>query len=78
MNQAKISTYLLKRKANLLITLAFIAYTLNGFFHNPAIVTGDAMVWILWGMVVYSYKSYKIKTNGKKRLSFNIRNHTCL
>lgn len=57
-SQAKISLFLLKNKYNQLITLAFISYTLNGLFHNPAIVTGDAMVWILWGMVIFLYKHF--------------------
>ncbi|MBD5356432.1 MAG: hypothetical protein HDR88_05435 [Bacteroides sp.] len=59
--QAEITYRLIKRHQNMLISLAFAAYTLNGLFHNPAIVTGDAMVWILWGMVIYSYKTYRYK-----------------
>ena len=59
-HQAKVSLHLLKKNHyGILIVLAFISYTLNGLFHNPAIVTGDVMVWILWGMVMWSYKQVK-------------------
>lgn len=57
--QAKLSLHSLKNHQNTLLTLAFVSYTLNGFFHNPAIVTGDVMVWFLWGMVMYFYKQHK-------------------
>lgn len=35
-----------------LVIYAFIAYTLNSLLHNDSIITGDAIVWILWGMVL--------------------------
>lgn len=54
--QAKVSLTLFKNNLDGLMVLAFVSYTLNGLFHNPAIVTGDAMIWILWGMVYYQYK----------------------
>lgn len=35
-----------------LVIYAFIAYTLNSLLHNDSIITGDAIVWVLWGMVL--------------------------
>lgn len=32
-----------------ILGLAFLAYTANSMVHNLSIVTGDAVVWILWG-----------------------------
>ena len=29
--------------------LVFLAYTVNSMVHNQSIVTGDAVIWILWG-----------------------------
>lgn len=57
------SIKVIKSNQHILITLAFLAYTFNGFFHNPAIVTGDVMIWILWGIVYCSYKSLNNKKN---------------
>ena len=82
LKQAQISYFLIRNKKNVLLSLSFVAYTLNGFFHNPAIVTGDAMVWILWGIVIYSYKTRKSnkriyideKTTTGTQLSFNLNN----
>ena len=54
--QAKTTVWLLRKHSNVFACLAFAGYTLNGFFHNPAIVTGDVMVWILWAIVFYSYE----------------------
>lgn len=54
--QTKITVWLLRKHSDIFVCLAFAGYTLNGFFHNPAIVTGDVMVWMLWAMVFYSYK----------------------
>ena len=34
---------------NYLVGLAFIAFTLNSMLHNTSVVTGDAIVWALWG-----------------------------
>lgn len=70
--QARVSLSLIRINCDLPIVLAFYAYTLNGFFHNPAIVTGDAMVWILWGMVYVNY----LKNSKKNGISSNISNHT--
>lgn len=33
-----------------LISLAFIAYSLNSLLHNDSIISGDAFAWLLWGM----------------------------
>lgn len=40
---------------NIMICYAFLAYTLNSQLHNDSIMTGDAIVWILWGMVLSIY-----------------------
>ncbi len=32
-------------------SLAWIAYTLNSLFHNKSIVTGEPIIWLLWGVV---------------------------
>ncbi|MDE5883220.1 MAG: hypothetical protein K2H60_15980 [Muribaculaceae bacterium] len=81
MKQVMIAYTLLKKHKNILITLAFMSYTLNGFFHNPAIVTGDAMVWIMWGMVYFSYKNHRksiIKSNKCGSISFNLGHSTSI
>lgn len=77
--QSKICLFLYKREKDMPITLAFIAYTANGLFHNPAIVTGDAMVWILWGVVYYSYLKYKnINKDDKRRISSYFNYSPCI
>ena len=52
----------LKQDDMLDITLLFAAYTLNGFVHNPSLVTGDAILFMLWGMLYISSK-YKLRIN---------------
>lgn len=40
--------------------LAYLAYTLNSLAHNRSIVTGDEVVWLLWGLFFFEYiKFYK-------------------
>lgn len=75
--QASICLAIYKYKNGILYSLPFIAYTLNGFFHNPAIVTGDAMVWILWAMTYHSYKhavTYNKFKYVRNKVSFNFSN----
>lgn len=58
--QIRVSLHMFRRQhCRSLLVLAFCAYTLNGLFHNPAIVTGDAMIWILWAMVFLPYTELK-------------------
>jgi hypothetical protein len=40
------------------IAFLFLGYTLTGLLHNPSIVTGDAILWILWGGVYWTYYKY--------------------
>lgn len=42
---------------NLVIGSVFIAYTLNSFIHNLSIVTGDALIWVIWGAFFINNKS---------------------
>lgn len=49
--QFRKSFYFVYKKKMLIIPLAFIAYSLNGLTHNNSIVTGDVMLWILWGII---------------------------
>ena len=48
------------------VSLGFIAYTLNGLFHNPSLVTGDVILWVLWGLIFYSSKNTSKSINGRK------------
>ena len=34
---------------------ALVAFTINGFFHNQSIVTGELMPWILWSIIYSIY-----------------------
>ncbi len=38
--------------ANLLIGLSFAAFTLNSYYHNVSVVSGDIVVWMLWGAFI--------------------------
>lgn len=42
-------------------SIGYIAFTLNSLLHNKSIVTGDAMLWMLWAVVYieYYFKTYK-------------------
>jgi hypothetical protein len=43
--------------------LAYLAYTLNSLLHNRSIVTGDEVIWMLWGLFFFEYlKFYKQDT----------------
>lgn len=46
---------------NSLICYAFLAYTLNSQLHNDSILSGDAIVWILWGMALAIYNGNRAK-----------------
>lgn len=70
--QSKICYKLVRNNHCILIVLAFTSYTLNGLFHNPAIVTGDAMVWILWAMVLYIYNLYRYDKNNYNKFNNKI------
>lgn len=37
------------------ICYAFIAFTLNSFFHNKSVVTGDALIWMMWAVIYVNY-----------------------
>lgn len=39
---------------------AFFAFTANSLTHNSSIVTGDLLIWVLWGCVYASSQSTKI------------------
>jgi O-antigen ligase len=38
--------------------LAYVAYTLNSLVHNRSIVTGDEVIWMLWGLFYFEYLKY--------------------
>ena len=43
--------------------LAYLANTLNSLVHNRSIVTGDEVIWMLWGLFLFEYlKFYKQDT----------------
>lgn len=43
--------------------LAYLAFTLNSMVHNRSIVTGDEVIWMLWGLFYFEYlKFYKRDT----------------
>ena len=45
-------------KNNIIFTTsicALVAFTINGFFHNQSIVTGELMPWILWSIIYSIY-----------------------
>lgn len=73
--QTKISMRILDTPQNILVVMMFASYTLNGLFHNPAIVTGDAMVWILWAMVYISYKKTTAVKTGLNRKLIAAKSH---
>lgn len=58
--QLKMSWSIPKLDENILIIYAFIAYTLNSQLHNDSILTGDVIVWTLWGIVMCVYFNYKL------------------
>ena len=53
--QIKIAYSIPKNSRNVLIYYTFLAYTLNSQLHNDSILTGDVIVWMLWGMVMAIY-----------------------
>ena len=57
--QIRIALTIPHNNNNCSICLAFLAYTLNSQLHNDSILTGDAIVWLLWGMVLSIYKEYE-------------------
>lgn len=44
------------------LSLALLAYSLNGLLHNNSLVTGDVMIWILWACII-SNKGKKLLTD---------------
>lgn len=56
LRQIKTAISISRYNNNSLICYAFLAYTLNSQLHNDSIMTGDAIVWLLWGMVLSIYK----------------------
>jgi len=38
--------------------LAYLANTLNSLTHNRSIVTGDEVIWMLWGLFYFEYLKY--------------------
>ena len=51
----------------LIIALAYLDYTMNSFFHNPSILDGTAMFFVLWG--IFSALFYSEKSSKKSRIS---------
>lgn len=42
-------------------SLSYLAFTANSIMHNKSIVTGDALIWILWGAAFYgNHNSNKV------------------
>ena len=52
------------RESFVLLTfaVAYVAFTLNSMLHNASIVSGDVLLWILWGVIVScAYIPYQAK-----------------
>ena len=51
--------------------LAFFAYTANSMVHNQSIVTGDAVIWVLWGAFIslVTFNNQEIETEGLESAS---------
>ena len=65
----KMTPFLLKKitKGNaelMVLGIAFLAYNANSLVHNNSIVTGDTILWVLWGCV---YALIRRTENSKKR-----------
>ena len=43
----------------LVVSLAFLCFTANSMLHNVSVVTGDAVVWMLWAGVVFGSQMQK-------------------
>jgi hypothetical protein len=52
--QLLFSTFFIIRSCIYGVPLSFLGYTLNGLTHNPSIITGDVMLWILWAFILRS------------------------
>ncbi len=50
-SQLHLAYRLLRNKHKASISIMFIALSLNSLLHNNSILTGDLLVWILWGAV---------------------------
>lgn len=61
--QIKIALSITRNNRSILICYTFLAYTLNSQLHNDSILTGDAIVWMLWGMVLAIYMNQKLESN---------------
>ena len=46
--------------ANIVIAMAFFAFALNSLLHNKSVVTGDAIIWILWGAVLVNGRNRQL------------------
>lgn len=64
--QMMLSVGNIKKNICIGISLGFIAYTLNGMFHNASLVAGDVMLWVMWGAIFYSSKKTKKLQNERK------------
>lgn len=45
----------------LVLGMAFLCFTFNSMLHNVSVVTGDAIVWMLWGGTVCCFQGVKSK-----------------
>lgn len=45
----------------LVTSLAFLCFTANSMLHNVSVVTGDAIVWLMWGGTIACYQKVKLK-----------------
>lgn len=62
--QLRRSFILVHKNLSLMMPLSLIAYTLNGLTHNPSIITGEVLMWMMWGCVQFDYykhAGYKLK-----------------
>lgn len=66
--QAKLLWRVLRRKVGetdpvcFFTALAYIAFTLNSMVHNRSIVTGDEVIWMLWGLFYFEYIKFSTRT----------------
>lgn len=52
--------------SNTILVYAFIVYSLNSLFHNDSILSGDAICWILWALVVCQQSRFNYLIKWKK------------
>ncbi len=68
LKQFLVSYRLYRKDFEIGIVLCFVGYTLNGLAHNPSIVTGDVLIWMLWAMVYMN--NINLKSDGTAKAKY--------